>query len=225
VVELANGLAGLLLAILRSLPSTPRLRKAAAELAGTIQDRLARRVTRPWRDVDATNFAHGWPGVLYALLSWKQHEGVQVPAWLDEALQDLASRWDDRLVEAPTMRGTWCAGAAGMVMLWAKAFEVTANVRFRAIARRAGRAALRYEPVATHLCCGKGGLSYALLALDRIDPGRGWREHAIAIGVRAVQTPLQSRWPNGLLWGHPGLVCLALDLIADVPLGFPLIEA
>jgi hypothetical protein len=33
-----------------------------------------------------------------------------------------------------------------------------------------------------------------------------------------------SKWPSGLLWGHPGLVCLALDLAGDAPrpgAGFP----
>ena len=226
-IEMMEGAAGHLLAgSLLTSTLTSKQRLVFDAIADRLETRWQRRARRPWRAIDATNTAHGWPGIAYALLSWAQCAGGRASDSFIASLRQLAVVWSPTTIPQHHMRASWCMGAAGIAMLWAKAFAVTSERVFLRHARECGRAAKALlEPSRTHLCCGMAGVAYALLALDRVDPSHGWRKMAVDVGVRAVQTPLQSRWPNGLLWGHPGLVCLALDLMADEPKGFPLIEA
>jgi lantibiotic modifying enzyme len=201
------------------------LRRVGTEVAGNLLDRTRERMRRRWRAADASGFLHAWPGVLFALLSWHAMNGDPPETWLVDGLMRLARIWRADAGVMVELRGSWCVGAAGVALFWCKAFESTGEKAFLDVARDAARASIHYMPTRTHLCCGKAGVAYALLALERVDPGRGWRERALEIGLRAIATPMLSRWPNGLLWGHPGLVCLALDLMSDEPRGFPCIEA
>ncbi len=224
--EIMDGAAGHLVGtcMLRRHIRDDQLRRFGDELAEKLLDRARRRLRRRWRPADATGFAHGWPGVLYALVAWRESNEQPLEPWLVDGLIRLARIWRSGAIGSVGLRGTWCNGAAGSALLWCKAFEATHEKAFLRAARDAAKAATQHLPERTHLCCGMGGVAYALLAVDRIEPGRGWRERAREVGARAITTPLVSRWPNGLLWGHPGLVCLALDLMADVPRGFPCIE-
>jgi Lanthionine synthetase C-like protein len=227
-LELFAGSAGLLVGACAMLGQfdDARLDRQAAQIADVLSERARVRAREGWHAIDTTNFAHRWIGVLYALLCWSELGGAPPAPWLVDALADLARLWRPELVPYPHMRGSWCTGAAGAAMLWAKAYERCGEAIFLRTAGTAARAAAKLiDPTRVHLCCGLGGVAYALLALDRVDPDRGWRDRARSVGARAVTTPLATAHPNGLLWGHPGLVCLALDLLADKPRGFPCIEA
>lgn len=224
VGEVMDGLAGHLIAatMIRRRHDAPSLREHGDALLERLAERARRRMQRPWRAIDATSFAHGWPGILYAMLFWIEGEGRRVDDWFVDGLRRLARVTVEGVTSSSD--ATWCNGAAGVALLWCKAFETTRDVAFLQAARNVAANAEQHAPARTHLCCGAGGVAYALLALDRVDPDRGWRRRAVRIGERAVVSPLVSRWPNGLLWGHPGLVCLANDLRANRPLGFPAIE-
>jgi serine/threonine-protein kinase len=124
---------------------------------------------------------------------------------------------------------SWCNGAAGLVLLWARAYEHTPSPFYLDRARRAARTLLHHTSgVMGDLCCGLGGRAYALLAMDRIEPDHFWYERALEMGSRAVGASLErvGEWPNGLYKGFPGLVCLAADLscAARDRIGFPLVE-
>jgi hypothetical protein len=224
--EVLAGTAGALIgaSLIRRTHDGAAASKAASVLAADVEAAVRRRARKEWRDGDAIGFAHGWPGLLYALLLHRETTGAGVESWLVDTLARLARAWQPARAKYPQLLASWCGGDAGAAILWCKTFEVVGDLRFRRAAIAAARAAMRTEPAKTHICCGKGAVAYALLSVDRIQPGYGWRERAVEVGARAVATPLVSRWPNGLLWGHPGLVCLALDLMSEKPRGFPLIE-
>ena len=226
-LEVFAGSSGCLLAALALLRrrEDARVRAAATTLAERILERLEQRARSRWTRVDATNFAHGWPGVHYAALAWSAAQREAPPAWLIASLSRLRRAWRPDHVPYPMMGGSWCTGAAGLALVWSKTFELTAERGFRDAARTAARAAVDLVDTArAHICCGLGGVAYAHLALDRIDPDRGWRERARAIVTQAVGVPLQARFPNGLLYGHPGLVTVAVDAYSERPGGFPLVE-
>lgn len=216
--ELMAGGAGQLVGactILRARDDS-RLRRFAAARAGELIEHVRQRARTRWRVADAANLAHGWPGTLYAVVSWHALAALTPPPWLVAALVRLARAWREDAVPRPDMRATWCTGAAGVAQLWCKAYALTGEPALLGAARAAGDAARRHvDPARRHLCCGAGGVAYALLALDAIDPNRGWRARARAIGAAAMSDAAPSRWPSGLLWGHPGLACLALDLDGD----------
>ena len=108
------------------------------------------------------------------------------------------------------------------MLLWTKAHEATGDAVYLDAARRAAERAATAPPAGSDLCCGNGGVAYALLELERLDRGGTWHPRARELAARAIDRPTM-KWPNGLYRGHPGLVCLALDLLAPAPRGFPAI--
>lgn len=212
-----------------------KLEAAARSLRRSLDARLRDHVKHGWHPHDAMRFAHGWSGIAYALLADRARRQKPVPAWMHTALLDLVAIWSPTLASTPGLAASWCNGAAGATLLWSKAFSTTGERRFLVAARKAARTAAHAVGTNADLCCGTGGVAYALLSLDRIDPDHGWRERATELATCSIQraTGLATssiqrptmRWPNGLHRGHPGLVCLALDCLAERPRGFPAVEA
>jgi serine/threonine-protein kinase len=167
--------------------------------------------------------AHGQAGPFYALLRWARTTGGTLPAWFWSALDRLAREAGPWLraresAQKPVLDRTWCNGSAGLALLWAAA-SAQRGARFARLARSAARAGLAASHLAGgDLCCGLAGRAYALLAA-------GMRAEALSLAAAAA-AQMRGRWPNGLLKGYPGLVCLALDLAHErTPRGFPLLEA
>jgi hypothetical protein len=225
-IDVTDGIAGQLLGACL-LARDERVLAAAERMTEHLLDRVAARSRRPWRAGDASNFAHGWPGVLHALLGGLEVTGKDVPGWLVTSLARLTRAWRADAVLRVDHRASWCTGAAGSTLLWCRAFARTGDRRFLAIARRTARDALANVAHAPHhLCCGAAGVAYALLELSTVDPGGAWRSDAQRVAVEAIGAVSRGaplRWPNGLYWGHPGLVCLAIDLRSTSPAGFPLV--
>ncbi|MCE9572632.1 MAG: hypothetical protein K8W52_05705 [Deltaproteobacteria bacterium] len=237
--ELVEGVAGTLtaLVLLHRRTGDPRVLRVADELAA---DLLARADgAAGWGKDPNLGFAHGRAGTLHALLGWSLAAARELPAafggHLDRLAADAARAGlttggrarDD--AEGAALRRSWCNGAAGLVLLWARAYQHAPEAAYLRRAREAARL-LETDTAGApgNLCCGLGGRAYGLLAMERIDPGHGWLARAQAMGARAVAAMLDTgnAWPNGLFTGYPGLVCLAHDLAAapGERLGFPLVE-
>jgi len=226
--ELLFGTAGQLAGTLILLEATgdARLRALADEHAGA----LLGPVPPAWTTIPDLAFAHGRAGILHALLRWRELTGGSLPDWFWDALEDLARAqpaWQ-RARKGPlavVLGRTWCNGAAGLTLLWSKAFEQTGERRHLQRARAALRTSLAVTgPASGDLCCGLAGRAYAALAVARALPREGLRARALALAVAAIQQ-MRGRWPNGLLKGYPGVVCLAVDLVHErQPRGFPLVE-
>lgn len=202
-------------AALHHLEARPALARARARLGARLLARVRTRVATPWHAGDATLFAHGWPGILYAALAV-----APTDAWLLDAVVRLAGAWTGIAPEG--FAASWCNGAAGSLLLWTRAFTLTGAGSLIDVARRTAELALATRSGNHGLCCGDVGIAFALLALDRVAPGR-WRAAAEALASEAIAAPAFV-YPNGLFHGHPGLVCLALDLLGEAPRGFPTLE-
>jgi hypothetical protein len=224
-VEFASGSAGHLLGVLILLRqrSSQRLDRAAEQLAQRLTRAVRRRARRAWDARDATGFAHGWPGVLYALLQWHGAESTTPPPHVLDALHLLSSMWSPHAIANPLLEASWCNGAAGATLLWAASYASTGEHRFLQVARRAARAALAARGKASTLCCGDVGVAYGLLAMARIDERNAWRERAHAVCVQAIRHAAMPR-PFGLFQGHAGLACLAQDCLGPTR-GFPAVDA
>jgi hypothetical protein len=224
-LEVMEGAAGQLDAarVLLAQADDRKLRAHAGKLADRLTRAVRARARKPWQPIDAAGFAHFWPGMLHALLAWQRFAGEDTPGWLADATGALLDVWSPPLSRIEHLAASWCNGAAGVALLWAQAYACLGDERFRAAARVAGEHAANGGPMLADVCCGHAGVGLGLLAIDPIDPGGGWREHALVHATRAIENPAM-RWPNGLYRGHPGLVCLALDLTSETPRGFPVID-
>jgi eukaryotic-like serine/threonine-protein kinase len=224
--ELLFGSAGQLAGALGLLEATGDARLRA------LVDEHAKVLSRQAPVMPDLAFAHGRAGILHSLLRWRKVTGGALPEWFAGALEDLAreqpawQRARKRAQFSNILGRTWCNGAAGLTLLWTAAFEETGTKKYLALARSTLRTSLGVTGPATgDLCCGLAGRAYAALAVARVLPRAGLRARAQELALAAVRQ-MRGSWPNGLLKGYPGVVCLAVDLLHEQrPRGFPLVES
>jgi len=186
----------------------------------------------PWTEAADLALAHGRAGPLYALLRWQRSTGGTLPTWFPQALDRLAAEqepWFEarQSKQKVVLDRTWCNGWAGLTLLWAAAAEQPGWLfPYGRLVGGAARASLSAPgPAGGDLCCGLAGRAYAGLAAARLFDDERLHQHVLSVAADAAEQ-MRGRWPNGLLKGYPGLVCLALDLVHEKkPRGFPLLEA
>jgi len=185
--------------------------------------------------------AHGWAGMLYAIMRWCGATRTAPPSWLRRRLRELAGQgertgrgmrwpWRDRAGEAARFMPGWCNGGAGFVHLWTLAHGTLGDRRYLELAERAGWNAWEDPGRAWDLCCGSAGRAYALLNLHRHTGERAWLERAHRLAAQAVSDARRSRgeyrsmYPNSLIRGVSGVAVLVEELSRDADARMPMFE-
>ena len=184
--------------------------------------------------------AHGWAGIVYALLRWREATGGDVTGdHLATRLDELAGcaqrsgdglRWprvrQDREARSSDFVPSWCNGSAGFVHLWLAAERVLGDVGYRELAIGAARDALGPTESGVDLCCGLTGRAYALLALYRRSGDEYWLKKARSLTLRALGPRLTgSPLALSLYKGALGTAVLAAELPTPATASMPLFEA
>jgi serine/threonine-protein kinase len=248
-IDVTLGTSGVLLGATlldEAMPDQPDVRALGARLLEDIWgqlDALPRLVEE--KRLGSTGIAHGWAGVLYAVLGWCRTTHSPLPANLAQRLDqlaDLAERWEDgvrwpqqiRSVEDrdPTVfPASWCNGTAGMVHLWTRAHEMLDDTRFLKLAEGAARDVIAEpEPVA-QLCCGRPGQAYAVLNLYKHTGERRWLNHAHKLAKQSCQlspVPAGTQVPPlhyALYKGPLGTALLWADLEVPSEAFMPMFES
>jgi hypothetical protein len=181
--------------------------------------------------------AHGWAGLLYAVLRWHRAVGSTLPGGFRNRLQQLADcgeplgrgvrwRWTSAEAVGPGIyMSGWCNGSAGLVFLWSLAHEELGEPVWLELAERAGWDAWEGRSSAASLCCGSAGSAYALLNLYRRTGDPAWRSRA----VEAMELSLRSsdalqEHPHSLYKGELGLALLICDLSKPEEARMPFFE-
>lgn len=190
--------------------------------------------------------AHGWSGVLFALLRWSRVAGWALPAALVGRLGELAelaepigrgARWVRKVQRRAASRGSgrhqkdgrymagWCNGSAGFVFLWILAFDMVGDPAYLELAERAGWAALEDADATGSLCCGLVGRAYALLALHRQTGDAVWLARAREVASRlTASVGLVGPYRQSLYRGELGAAVLAADLSRPEMSALPLFD-
>ncbi len=197
------------------------------------------------RNFPNLGLAHGWGGVLYAILQWYRSAGMSVPPGIRDRLLQLADcaepsgrgavwPWrsrDGREVRSHGSMPGWCNGSAGFVFLWTLAHRLEGDDRYLALAERSALEAWQApRGPAWDLCCGLAGRAYALLSLYRRTGASAWLDRARRLGDQAAQAardPAGSgheTHPYSLYRGRVGLATLLADLEEPDHSCFPLLE-
>jgi hypothetical protein len=181
--------------------------------------------------------AHGWAGLLFALLRWRELTGCEVEPAVEERLSQLAALgqpagrgmlWPHSTGEealANPIAAGWCNGTAGYVPLWVLAHRLTGEDAHLRLARAAAWTSYDNPAEASDLCCGLVGRAYAMLSFYRHGGGDAWLARAqdladrAALGIRRVT---QRR--DSLYKGEVGLALLAADLEDPLHSCMPLFE-
>jgi serine/threonine protein kinase len=203
----------------------------AAELTTLLESRQMATSTR----IPALGVAHGWAGFAFVLLRWARATGKEANPVVAATLDELAAlaephgsgiRWTVHNSTAPPsyMEG-WCNGTAGHVMLYALAHEVLGVGSFGEIAERAALSAWAAETQLGTLCCGLGGIGYAMLAIHRLTGSDLWLGRARATARRAAADNSKYFTRDALYKGAVGVAVLAEHLKQPETAAMPLFES
>jgi serine/threonine protein kinase len=191
----------------------------ATELAAFVaSDRVATS-----RALTTLGIAHGWAGIIFAVMRWTRASEKKVTATVVQALDELVTlaephgagiRWPvhNGTVHAATYMDGWCNGAAGHSMLFALAHEVLGVGVYADLAERAAMGAWASDMRLGTLCCGLGGIGYASLAAYRVTGSKLWCERAHVAARRAAADSSRSFLRDSLYKGAVGVARLAEDL-------------
>jgi serine/threonine-protein kinase len=242
--DVTFGRAGLLLGcalLLEAVPAaieTDPLRARGAELCDSLTAALAAQPEiAACRKLRSLGAAHGWAGMLFALLRWSEATGTPPTAVAGERLAQLAAlgqpagrgiRWPHGAGEpagANPIASGWCNGAAGYVPLWTLAHRLTGDDAYARLAQGAAWTAYEDPADTGDLCCGLAGRAYALLSLYRHTNDAAWLARARNLADRAaiaVQRDALRR--DSLYKGEVGVALLAADLEDPLHACLPLFE-
>lgn len=226
--DLALGTAGTLMACLHYLHRT-KTEAGHAEverLARGLADGLSSEVMtdEPFSEAVGGRLnlgaAHGWAGVLHALLRWSEWTEHTPASRLVSRLHELADtgrpfgrgvRWpwlpDSKALhgESTGYMGGWCNGGAGFTELWTAAHRVTGEARFSELVVASAWNAWESESPSHSLCCGSAGRALALLAAYRHTGDPSWVDRASKLVHRALPESF-TNGTLGLYRGHAGIV-------------------
>jgi eukaryotic-like serine/threonine-protein kinase len=211
------------------------------ELGQRLEGQLLGAIAGPQAIVDGPirylGFAHGWAGLLYAVMRWRLAILEPIPSEVATRAIELASHatversvaWlpveADRTTWGNRPWAGWCHGSAGHLLFAIAAARAVEESTFSTLALRLGGHVAEQEarPIG-QLCCGLGGQAYALAALARYTEDPAWFMKAKRLADRAarVVTDEASHRRGSLFKGDTGVALLLSDL--DAGNGFPLVE-
>ena len=208
------------------------LRKRGDELAELLATILQSESIATSNRIRFLGVAHGWAGLLFALLRWTRaaRGGVQslLAAKLDE-LADLAMPYEGGLCwpmhnNSLSLMTGWCHGTAGYTMLFALAHELLRAPRYAEVAALAADSAWDIRTSAGSLCCGNAGIGYAFLAAYRLTNAPVWLDRARLAAQRARHDRLTFIHRDSLYRGVLGVALFASELDRPAAAAMPLFE-
>jgi hypothetical protein len=178
--------------------------------------------------------AHGWAGLIFAVLRWSAATQSVPDPILRERLNEFiflsephagGLRWPVSASGSPRNSDPgWCNGTAGFALLFALAHEVLGDDSYADTALRACESAYSAATELGTLCCGLGGIGYSFLAAYRLTGAEIWLHRARETAHRAAQHPSPGFHLDSLYKGGVGVAMLAQDLQEPELASMPVFE-
>jgi serine/threonine-protein kinase len=245
--DVAFGKAGLLIGsaiLLQALTTPPNMidTKKLQALGTSLQADLWRQIRdqpaiSDSNDIRSIGVAHGWAGILYAILLWTLATERADLTGLRARLDELAAlgrpvgrglRWPveaGRPAADNSLAGSWCNGAAGFVHLWTVGHQVFEDDAYMDLATSAAWTAYDWPAETGDLCCGLGGRAYALLSLYQQTGEPAWLARARDLADRAAVSVRTSALRRDSLYrGEIGVAVLEADLLQPQHACMPLFQ-
>jgi serine/threonine-protein kinase len=236
--DLTVGQASPLLAlaeIVEALPPADGVGRALALARGGELARELADVLRRGSALHHLGVAHGDAGVAHALLRWSAATGTDPDPVVAECLDELLEiaephagglRWPVEPASGPAHYvDGWCNGAAGHAMVFGLAHERLGRNDYAEAALSAALSAAATETELGTLCCGLGGVAYALLCAHRISGDPCWRALAERTARRAARCHGPTFHRDALYKGEVGVAVLLEDLRSAERPGMPVFES
>jgi len=174
--------------------------------------------------------AHGWAGMLYAVMRACRSSGAVLPSSLPARLDQLAAHavstgrevvWPivpmpaDGGGVSPLFTAGWCRGNAGYVHLWCLAHDTFREPLYLDLAERSALRVWRHEGTDASLCCGLAGRALGLVRLYQHTGDPVWLRRARRLAAKAAKIDhTGSPRPVSLFQGQLG-VALAIAELDD----------
>jgi serine/threonine-protein kinase len=237
--DLVLGRAGLLLGcaeLIESLSDSPAfdLKTMRARGSDIAEEVLARVQCESIQASGLTTLgiAHGWAGLLFSLLRWSRVVQSDPDPVIKDRLRELAAlgqpngaglRWPINTL-TPSFVDGWCNGSAGYAMLFALACRVLDEWSFGDVAEQAAVSAWSSRSGLGSLCCGQGGIGYAMLALYRLTGEDRWLQRSRNAARRVTADRSKHFRDSALYQGALGVALLVEDLKGPESSAMPLFE-
>jgi Lanthionine synthetase C-like protein len=209
-------------ALARRWSDGPLLERSAA-VTDRFRDRLADEIRGPLAERLNDSFAHGWPGVLYALLSAAAVRGATADAFDVRAVRALHERTVDagnrrRLLGGANVPAGWCDGSAGHLYLWLRAWRTTGEEAYEDRARDAAfHCGSALTSRRSGLCCGLAGQAVALAHFAQVTRDATARARANAVAALSALRPtnVPAEYRESLMLGRAGVAVLQAHVLAE----------
>ena len=182
--------------------------------------------------------AHGWAGLLYALLLWADAtRGDAAGVGRANGSTSLRARRFRRgaVSPGPTPWAPIRRRAVAVVVqrfgrlhahLWALAYRTLGDDSYATLAERAAWGAFEAPDGVADLCCGLAGRAYATLAAYKLTRDEAWLERSRELADRAaVRVRQYALRRDSLYKGEVGIAVLAADLERPLESCMPAFEA
>ena len=190
--------------------------------------------------VSYLGIAHGWAGLLYAMLRWHQLTRGKLAGNIENRLRELAgwarltrngARWPVQGTPGSITMPGWCNGSAGYVHLWTLAHRIYGEASYLDLAEKAAMDAFEVAGGGHGLCCGFAGQAYAQLNLYRHSGEQRWLRQARILAQKASEAGNgfhALRWeglPHSLYKGDIGVAVLVAEMEKPETAAMPFFEA
>ncbi|GCE21155.1 lanthionine synthetase LanC family protein [Dictyobacter kobayashii] len=215
--------------------SLEMIRSRGAELADELFQMLASSTIDTSTSMPSLGIAHGWAGILFALLRWSRATKAEPQSIIAEKLHELASLAEPHggglwwpvhnATRPPRFMDSWCNGTAGYALLFALAYDVLHEAYFAELVQHAAECAWVTDTRLGSLCCGLAGIGYACLAAYRVTGSQRWLERARTVTRRAAVDTSEHFFLDSLYKGAVGVAVLTEDLKHPLTAAMPLFES
>lgn len=234
VIDVTLGRAGNLIAmtnLLAAISSSPlidttRLAEITKQETDFLSQKLSEEDQHGLINTQPFSFAHGWPGVLYAVMfanltlgsTRAENLHPHITRRMDQLLGSYklsieastkiqADQSDDSSLVQQILIPGWCNGAAGMIPFLLMSHRLYRRSELLDLASLAAYEAFSNPNRQAHLCCGVAGRVFGLLAMFRHTGENRWLDKARSLGLRLLNPKLPpgaDKQTYSLFWGALG---------------------
>jgi eukaryotic-like serine/threonine-protein kinase len=207
-------------------PALPQIREFACEQRETLEERLR---SDAGAVLEPVNFAHGYGGLIYALLLFSEVTGEALHPIVADSLSrvcasaertESGARWKPHNGGELPLAASWCNGTAGLVHTLVLAERLLPGRGYLEVAMDAAFFSGQCADVGiASICCGLAGQAYALLAVHAATGDARWERRARELAQLACRLVLQcddnTVNVHALFSGELGVALLCAELEAQ----------
>jgi serine/threonine-protein kinase len=189
---------------------------------------------KPFKGNNFFGFAHGYAGLLYAIIEAKTNKTDKLKKLIQDSLSILEGYgmkqgkyiyWPVSTDDSSIWAG-WCHGTSGHILLWLSAYKGFSNKTYLANAIGAGEYLWKtYKNSTATICCGLAGQSLTFFKLGQITNDKKWFNRGLYLAKCAINSVKNFSLDDSLFQGNVGLTLLSGESFYPTKAIWPLLDS